>query len=142
MPPPWSARPSMMLRWSRVTLAPLLMEKTRLTPLPLTLRSLRPWIARLSVMDSSPLERAMAPLSPPWKAMVSAPGLALAAVIAARNEPAPASPRLRTLNVLGRLRSSSLSSQGRNDGRERGADDRRAVRDERPVQELRNHMID
>src|SRR5262245_40718684 len=143
-PPPWSARPSTMLRWARVAVVPLPMEKTRLTPLPLTVKwpAVGPWTVTASVAANSPPVRAMVPASPGWKSTTSAPGWALAAAIAARSEPAPASARLRTVKVLGRLRSSSASSRGRRPGgRERRADGRRAARAGRPWWELRSHMI-
>src|SRR5207247_1331599 len=76
-----------------------------------------PWIVRLSVTLSWPVLRGMVPVKPEAKATVSAPGLVLAAAMAARSEPAPLSSRLVTLNVLGTVRSSSTSRRGTKEGR-------------------------
>src|SRR5436305_1181412 len=78
-----------------------------------------PLIVRSSVMLNSPLAlvRVMVPFNPPANLMTSAPGVVLAAVIAARSEPEPLSARLVTVKVLGTVRSSSTSRRGR---KERG----------------------
>src|SRR5579885_645190 len=87
--------------------------KTRLAWLPLTVRLLRPGplMVKLSVMSSSPLVRVMVPVVA--KVITSAPGLALAALTAARSEPVPVSRRLVTVKVLGSARSSRASGCGR-----------------------------
>ena len=97
MPPPRKKPcPRVTVKSSMFTAAPLLMLKTRLASLPLTASRPAPGpsIRRSSVMPNSPLVRATVPRSPWAKAMTSAPGLALAAVIAARSEPGPLSARL------------------------------------------------
>src|SRR5262249_41747018 len=124
--------------------------KTRLTWLPLTVRLLTPGplIVRLSVMSSS-LVRAMVPVVA--KLITSAPGLALAAVTAARSaagrEPGPVFRRLVTVKVDGRLRSSIVSKSGRTRQRRRSRHARRLCRAElgerrpnRAAKRERNHM--
>src|SRR5262249_24406545 len=81
-----------------------------------------PWTVR-PLVTSSTLPRKMVPLNPGAKSMVS-PGAAAASW--PRSEPAPESPRLTTVSVLGRLRSSSASSRGTN-GRRAAAWDCRAA---------------
>src|SRR5262245_61964319 len=73
-------------------------------------------------MSSWPLVRVMVPVVA--KSIASAPGLALAASTAARSEPAPLSARLRTVKVLGTVRSSRGSTL-RRVGRFRAGDTKR-----------------
>src|SRR5207249_120992 len=106
------ARPLAIVRSSIVASVALpLTRKTRLVLLPLTvsLFALGPLIVRSSVMLSSPLVRVMVPFNPPANWTTSAPGVVLAAVIAARSEPGSWSERLVTVKVLGRVRSSRAS---------------------------------
>ena len=116
MPPPRKRPcPRVMVKSSMLAAAPLLMLKTRLASLPLTASRPAPGpsIRRPSVMPNSPLVRATVPRSPWAKVMTSAPGLALAAVIAARSEPGPLSARLPTVKVLRTMRSSSCATLNR-----------------------------
>ena len=77
-----------MLRWVSAPLT----EKARVTwsPLTVSLSRPRPLMVRSSVTPSW-LARSIEPLSPPANSMTSAPGKALAASMAARNEPGPLS---------------------------------------------------
>ena len=116
MPPPRKRPcPWVMVKSSMLAAAPLLMLKTRLASLPLTASRPAPGpsIRRPSVMLNSPLVRATVPRSPWAKVMTSAPGLVLAAVIAARSEPGPLSARLPTVKVLRTMRSSSCATLNR-----------------------------
>ena len=118
MPPPRrSPCPWVTVRSSMLTAAPLPMLKTRLASEPLTasLFAPGPSIRTLSVIPNSPLVRATVPRRPWAKVMTSAPGLVLAAVTAARSEPAPLSASVRTVKVLGTVRSSKCSTPSRVD---------------------------
>src|SRR5262245_7339931 len=118
-PPPRNRPyPRVMVSPSISTAAPLAMLKTRLVSLPLTARRLAPGPTRdtSSVMLNSPLVRVIVPRTPDANVMTSAPGLVLAAVIAARSESEPLSARLPTLKVLGTVRSSSCKTLSRVDG--------------------------
>ena len=110
MPPPHRRPlPRVTVSPSISTAAPALIRKTRLRSLPLTASRFAPGpsIRTSSVMRSSPLVRATVPRSPCAKSTTSAPGLVLAAVTAARSDPAPASARFQTVKVAGTVRSSS-----------------------------------
>src|SRR5262245_18593409 len=113
-PAPSTARPWATVSRLRDTVVPLLMCKTRSASLPLMVSRLTPGplISRSSVMSSWPEARAMVPANPGAKAMSSAPGRALASRIACRSEPAPLSPRFRTVKVLSTVLSSRASSRG------------------------------
>src|SRR5215468_6439065 len=114
-PLPAPALPPAIVRPEMDTVAPASTWKTRerLPPLTVSLSAPGPLIFRPSVMSSSPPVRAMVPVSPSPKTMVSGPAWALAWATAARSEPAPASARVVTWNVDGTMRASSDSSPSR-----------------------------
>src|SRR5262249_31471397 len=120
MPAPSVARPAVIVRPARVTVVPELMAKTRLAALPLTASWLAPGpsIRRSSVMLSWPPVSGMVPLTPGAKSMLSGPAFELASRTASRSESSP-SPLSTTSsvvvrsNVAGTVRSSSVSSRGR-----------------------------
>src|SRR5262245_65970845 len=120
MPPPLPGDPitlpSRIVSPAMVTVAPPLMLKIRLCWLPLTASRSAPGpsMVRASVMLNWPLVRGIVPFSPSAKAVVSAPGWALASRTAWRNEPSPLSARFRTVKVLGKARPSSSSRRGTN----------------------------
>src|SRR5262245_33765087 len=107
--PPAIVRPEM----DTASPASTLKTRERLLPLTVSLAAPGPVIARSPVMSSSPPVRAIVPVSPESKAMVSAPGWALARATAARSEPAPLSARVGTRKVEGTMRSSSAARPGR-----------------------------
>src|SRR5262245_56956141 len=108
------AAPLAMVR-SRIStsVAPPLTLKTRLASLPLMDKRWAPGPSRVrsSVMLSSPLVSVMVPSRAAGaKRIRSAPGLSLASRIACRSDSGPLSARLRTVKVLGTVRSASHST--------------------------------
>src|SRR5215468_2355684 len=122
------ALPPAIVRPEMDTVSPASTWKTRerLLPLTVSLAAPGPVIARSPVMSSSPPVRAIVPVSPESKTMVSAPGWASAWATAARSEPAPLSARVVTWNVDGTMRSPSASMFGTKRFRPNGL---RAVRE-------------
>ncbi len=101
IPPGADTEPCVIVRSLISTLMPAPeMEKTRVTSLPLTVTFFAPGppIVTSSVMLST-LPSRIVPFNPGANLIVAAPGLALAASIAARNEPGPPSERFVTVNV-------------------------------------------
>jgi hypothetical protein len=137
MPPPKPvpALPPVIVRPDRDTSSPASTLKTRERLLPLTVSLSVPGqlIFRPSVMSSSPPVRAMVPVSPSSKTMVSAPAWALAWATAARSVPGPLSARVVTWKVDGTMRPSSDSNPSRACADRRGRDAAR-----RPLS--RNHF--
>src|SRR5262245_57619227 len=113
-PLPVPALPPAIVRPEMDTASPASTWKTRerLLPLTVNLSAPGPLIFTASVRSSSPPVRAIVPVSPLSKTMVSAPAGALAWATAARSEPAPASARVVTWNVDGTMRSPSASMFG------------------------------
>src|SRR5262249_27943558 len=130
MPPPLPAPalPPAIVRPEMDIVSPASTWKTRerLLPLTVSLAAPGPLIARSPVMSNSPPVRAIVPVSPESKAMVSAPGWALARATAARSEPGPASARVVTWKVEATMRSPSASTFGTKRSRPNGL---RAVRE-------------
>src|SRR5262245_53964818 len=116
MPPPLPvpALPPAIVRPEMDTVRPDSTLRTREVWLPLTVSRSAPGplIFRSSVTSSSPLVRAIVPVSPGWKMMMSAPAWALAWARAARSEPGPPSARVVTWKADGTMRSDSHSSAG------------------------------
>src|SRR5262249_52049895 len=117
MPPPLPvpALPPAIVRPERDTVSPASTLKTRerLLPLTVSLSAPGPLIFTSSVRSSWPLVRAIVPVSPSSKTMLSAPGWALAWATAARSEPAPPSARVVTWNTAGTSRRPSAPSPSR-----------------------------
>src|SRR5262249_11753654 len=114
-PLPVSAWPPAIVRPEMDTASPASTWNTRerLPPLTISWSAPGPLIFRSSVMSSSPPVRAMVPISPSSKTMVSAPAWALAWPTAARSEPSPPSARVVTWNAAGTTRASSDSRPSR-----------------------------
>src|SRR5262249_44879739 len=114
-PLPVPALPPAIVSPERDTVSPASTWKTRerLPPLTVSLAAPGPSIFRSSVMSISPLVRAMVPVSPSLKTMVSAPGWALAWATAARSEPSPLSAKVVTSKTDGTMRPSSDSRPSR-----------------------------
>src|SRR5262249_57271100 len=103
-----------MVRPAMVTVAPAPTSKTRLALLPLTvsLAAPGPSMVMLLVRFSWPPVKVMVPCRLGAKAM-TAPEVLSAAATAARSEPGTLSVRVVTRKVLGKVRFSSSSRQGR-----------------------------
>ena len=118
MPPPVTAEPFEIVRWSMVAVTPGETWKIRYPAVTKVLRAmLTPLVPPaivvgplVSVSESEPLVSVTTP-KPAWNATVSAPGEELARVIAAR-EPAPLSPQWVTRNVARSRRASRQSRVG------------------------------
>src|SRR5262245_42758865 len=121
------ALPLAIVRPEIVTVAPLLTSKIRLALLPLTVirKAPGPSMVMLLVRFSWPVVSLMVPCRKGAKWM-TAPEVASAAATADRKEPGPLSLRLVT-SVLGTVRLSSGSKQGRKPGDRRPTAGRRIV---------------
>jgi hypothetical protein len=116
MPPPFPlpALPPAIVRPEIFTVSPASTLKIRevLLPLTVSLSAPGPLMARSSVMSSSPPIRAIVPVSPGWKVMVSAPAWLLAWVMTSRSEPATPSASVVTWKTVGTTRSDRHSKAG------------------------------